>query len=550
MRKFIFLIFSILLFQQSSAQLLRATEGFTRADTLRGMLTPLRNCYDMNYYHLNIKLDIENRKITGSNLFRFTATQDFDQLQFDLFENLQIEKIVYKGKPVKYNRQFNSVFVEFPEVIKQFAKDEFIVYYSGYPVVAQNAPWDGGFIFSKDGSGKPWVAVACQGLGASSWWPCKDHQADEVDSMLISVTIPPGLINVSNGRLRSVVNQKDGYNQHNWFVSYPINNYNVTLNIADYAHFGDSMNGAGGNLTLDYYVLKENLQTAKKHFPPDVKNMINSFEYWFGAYPFYRDGYKLVETPYLGMEHQSAIAYGNKFKKGYNGSDLSGTKLGLTWDYIIIHESGHEWFGNNITSKDIADMWIHESFTTYSEGLFVESTQGKAAGAKYLKGLRQNIRNTEPIIAAYNVNKEGSADMYPKGANLLHSIRTIINDDEKWRRILSELNKTFGLKTTTTEEIVRFINSESGIDFTTVFNQYLRYPEIPTLEIKKLKQAVEYRWKANVNDFNMPLRVKLNQSSDWVYIKPTTDWQVLEVEKKNSQFIIDTDNFYLKIKSF
>ena len=466
---------------------------------------------------MDVKIDIDQKQISGSNLFRFTATQDFNHLQFDLFENLTIEKILFHGEKLNFKREFNAVFLEFPTGIKKGAVEEFTVFYNGHPTIAKRAPWDGGFVFSKDASGKPWVAVACQGFGASSWWPNKDHQSNEVDSMLISVSVPPGLTDVSNGRLRSSKKLADGYTRFNWFVSNPINNYNVTLNIADYAHFSDTFKGEKGNLDLDFYVLRENLEKAKTHFKADVKPMLSCFEHWFGPYPFYRDGYKLVETPYLGMEHQSAVAYGNNYLKGYQGHDISGTGLGLTWDYIIVHESGHEWFGNNITSKDIADMWIHESFTMYSEGLFLECREGKDAGMKYIAGVRNNILNDRPIIGQYNVNEEGSVDMYYKGANMLQTIRSIINDDIKWRRILKGLNSDFGLKTSTTQDIENYISQKSGINLQPVFDQYLRTTKIPVLSYKIVSNNLFYKWSNVIEGFNMPVLIKSGDEEILLY---------------------------------
>ena len=517
--------------------------NFTRADTLRGALSPLRSSYDINYYHLDIKLDIENKKISGSNLFRFTAVQDLNQLQFDLFENLNIEKVNYKGKEIPFKREFNAVFINFPERIKKGTKAEFTVFYHGNPTIARNPPWDGGFTFSADQNGKPWVSVSCQGFGASSWWPNKDHQSDEVDSMLISIAVPKGLMNVSNGRLISTKDKEDNYTQYNWFVSYPINNYNVSLNVADYVHFNDSYQGENGNLTLDYYVLRENLDKAKKQFGENVKPMFGVFENWFGPYPFYRDGYKLIETPYLGMEHQTAVAYGNKYINGYRGRDLSGTGLGLKWDYIIIHETGHEWFGNNITTKDIADMWIHEGFTMYSEALYVESREGKAAGAKYIAGIRSNITNNKPIIGIYNVNHEGSGDMYYKGANLIHMTRILLDDDKKWRELLRGMNKEFGLKTTTTEEVVSYINKITGKNLSKIYDQYLRYAQIPVLEYKQVGNQVSYRWQADVENFDMPIPIKRGNKMEW--IKPEKEWKKLTL---NSEFSPDVLNFYIKLK--
>ncbi len=533
--KSLFIFILTFTFFTSSAQLNHNTT-FTKADSLRGSTTsPLRNCYDINYYHLNIKIDPEDKSLEGYNEFQFTASQDFKVLQFDLFDNLNIDKIVYKNKKLPYKREYNAVFVSFPKNIKKGTKDSFKVYYSGKPIVAKNAPWDGGFVFSQDKDGNPVIATAAQGLGASSWWPNKDQQADEPDSMLISVSVPKNLRNVSNGRLRSVKKIGKDYKQYNWFVAKPINNYGVSINIANYVHLQDTFKGKNGNLSLDYYVLPGHSSTAKNHFDADVKRMLEAFEYWFGPYPFYKDGYKLIETPFLGMEHQSAIAYGNKFKKGYQGLDLSGTGWGLNWDFIIVHESGHEWFGNNITSKDIADLWIHESFTSYSEALFTEYWYGKDAGTAYVIGLRKNILNDFPIIGTYGVNKEGSGDMYYKGANMLHTIRTIINDDKKWRSILTGLNTDFALQTVTTNDIVNYVNRKSGYDFTKVFDQYLRYISIPVLELKQSGESFSYRWNCDVRNFDMPLEIdmgngiyqKVNASSEWKTVR-ARDFKIKE----------------------
>ncbi|WP_026897839.1 M1 family metallopeptidase [Daejeonella oryzae] len=518
-------------------------QAFSRADSLRGNLTALRNCYDINYYHLDVKVDNDQKYISGSNLFKFTATEDFSRLQFDLFENLEIDKVEFQGKPLNFKREFNAVFVDFPQVIKKGSSEQFTVYYKGNPVIAKNAPWDGGFVFSKDKSGKPWVAVACQGFGASSWWPTKDHQSDEVDSMLISVAVPPGLTDVSNGRLRSSKKMADGFTQFNWFVSYPINNYTVSVNIADYAHFSDTFAGENGNLDLDFYVLQENLEKAKIHFNADVKPMLTCFENWFGPYPFYRDGYKLIETPYLGMEHQSAVAYGNNYLKGYRGRDLSGTGLGMTWDFIIVHESGHEWFGNNITSKDIADMWMHEAFTMYSEGLFVECKNGKEAGTKYIEGVRQSIRNDKPIIGPYHVNTEGSGDMYYKGANMLQTIRSVINDDVKWKQILRGLNSEFGLKTSESKDIENYIIEKSGIKLQPIFDQYLRTTKIPVLNYKISGKKLSYKWDNVIDGFDMPVLIKAGNKD--ILLHPG---QQIKTERINSNSISISNGFYVNSK--
>jgi len=531
-----------------SAQLLvKGQPVFTKADSLRGTLTPLRTCYDINYYHLDVKVDVDNRFISGSNLFKFEATQDFNKLQFELFANLKIEKIDYHGKEVPFTREFNSVFVTFPEYIRRASQDSMRVFYSGNPQVAARAPWDGGFVFSKDSNGKPWVATACQGLGASVWWPTKDHQADEVDSMLISISVPKGLSDVSNGRLRKKTARRDGYTQFDWFVSNPINNYSVSVNIGDYVNFKDTYQGEKGPLDLSYWVLRENEAKAKKFFPTNVIPMLKAFEHWFGPYPFYEDSYKLVDVPYTGMEHQSAVTYGNGYANGYRGRDASDTGWGMKWDFIIIHESGHEWFGNNITSKDLADMWIHESFTNYSESLFIDYNYGKQAGLEYVHGIRSGIQNNSPVQGPYGVNQEGSGDMYPKGGVLLNTIRTIINDDEKWRQILRGLNKTFYHQTVNYEDVVNYISEQSGKSLNPVFDQYIKHTNIPTLEFRFKENKLYSRWIADVDNFNMPVKVRI-KGGQYQFIEPDRSWKEVNIAGATKENLeVDTFNYYIGV---
>ena len=548
-KKLTFLTLLIISSTATFAQLGVDKETFTRADSLRGFLTPLRTCYDINYYHVDVKFDIPDKSISGNVQFKFTATQDFSKLQFDLFSNLKVEKVVYKGQELPYTREFNAVFITFPQAIKKDSRDEFTVYYSGHPTIAKRAPWDGGVEYNIDSLGKPWVSTACQGMGASVWWPTKDHQADEVDSALISISVPTGLKDVSNGRLRKVTKLKDGYTRFDWFVANPINNYDIEANIGDYAHYTDTYNGEKGKLTLDFWPLSYNLDKAKKQWGDNAKPMIKAFEYWFGPYPFYEDGYKLVESHHLGMEHQSGTAYGNHYHNGYLGRDLSGTGWGLKWDFIVIHESGHEWFGNNITSKDLGDMWIHESFTNYSESLFIENRFGnKQAGQEYVHGTRLLISNDRPIVGPYNVNKEGSSDMYYKGGNLLNMVRTIINDDEKWRSILRGLNKTFYHQTVTYDDIVNYICDQSGIDLKPVFDQYLHYKNLPILEFMVNREGkLAVRWQADAKGFNMPVRVKI-KGGEYQFIKPTTRFTPVTIEGATRDNIeVDTFNYYIGV---
>lgn len=542
-------LFVLLTGHQAQSQLLvKAQDLYSRGDSLRGTLTPLRTCYDINYYHLDVRVDPDERFISGSNLFKFTATEDFDRLQFDLFDNLKVERVVYKGLELPFSREFHAVFIDFPQTIRAGAQDEFIVHYSGHPVQAKRAPWDGGFDFKKDSNGKHWIATACQGLGASVWWPNKDHQSDEVDSLLISISVPQGLINVSNGRFRGSEDLGDGYVRYNWFVSNPINNYNVAVNIGDYVHHQGTFQGENGPLDLDYWVLRENAEIAIPHLEHNVTTMLEAFEHWFGPYPFYEDGYKIVETAHLGMEHQSAIAYGNQYQNGYLGRDGSGSGWGNKWDFIVIHESGHEWFGNNITSNDLADMWIHESFTNYSEALYVDYHFGKRAGQEYIHGNRRGIQNTSPIQGPYHVNREGSGDMYNKGGVIHHMIRTIIDDDEKWRQILRGLNREFFHQTVDYEDIVNYITQKSGMDLAPVFEQYVKHANLPILEFFfDAEGRASCRWNADVRTFNMPVRVRVKDGS-YQFIQPSSRWSRVEIPgltKDNLE--VDTFNFYMGV---
>ncbi len=533
--------------QFSQAQLMKAKDIYNKADSLRGELTPPRTCYDIQYYHLDVKVDIDKKFISGSNLFKFQAVERFNKLQFDLFDNLSVDKVEYKGKSIPFSREYNAVFVDFPDYIEKGKLDSFTVHYSGNPIQATRAPWDGGFDWKKDSNGKPWVATACQGLGASVWWPNKDHQSDEVNSMLISVSVPNEVMNVSNGRLIKTEKLKNGYTKYHWRVENPINNYNVALNIGDYAHFKETYKGEKGPLSVDYYVLKENAGKID-HLKKNANETLKAFEHWFGPYPFYEDGYKLVETAHLGMEHQSAIAYGNKYQNGYLGGDGSRTGWGKKWDFIVVHESGHEWFGNNITAKDLGDMWIHESFTNYSEALFIDFFYGKEASQAYVNGNRRGIQNDSPIQGPYNVNKEGSGDMYNKGGVLHNMIRTMIDNDEKWLKILRGLNQVFYHKTVDYNDILGYMSQESGINLDKTFEQYVRRTSIPTLEVIENNPGVfMIRWNSEVEGFDMPVHI-FDKDGKRQLINPTDKFKVMRLEGLTKEnFKVDTFNYYIGV---
>ena len=543
-------------------------KAFTHEDSLRGTYGPSRNWWDVLKYDLHVKFNIEDSTISGYNVISIKPIKkNPGYLQLDLQYPMQIDSIHLRNHKLvndktngqtaeeviqsltftqSNNGKGNSYLVQVPEIHlpRQYPYTFITVYYHGKPRAAVRPPWDGGLIWKKDKNNNPWVSIACQGLGASVWYPCKDHQSDEPDSAEMHITIPDSLVCVGNGHFRGKINNGDGTATYDWAVVNPINNYNIIPYIGKYVHFGEEYAGEKAKLDMDYWVLDYNLDKAKEQFK-DAPRMMKAFEHWFGPYPFYEDGYKLVEAPHLGMEHQSATAYGNGFKNGYRGSDLSGSGWGLKWDFIIVHESGHEWFANNITSKDIADMWIHESFTNYSETLFTDYWYGKEAGNAYVQGTRKKISNDIPIIGPYNVNQEGSGDMYYKGGNMIHMIRQIINDDEKFRQILRGLNKTFYHQTVTTKQIEDYISKQSKHNFSKLFDQYLRTTQIPVLEYKVDGYKLSYRYTNCVKGFDLPLKITF-KTEQW--IKPTEAWKTLDLYPEgDNKFSVDP-NFYIKTK--
>ncbi|UAB86290.1 M1 family metallopeptidase [Zunongwangia sp. SCSIO 43204] len=533
-------LFSMLAFAASS-QVLSNKEKYTEADTLRGSLRAER-AYDALKYHLKLKVDPSEKFIGGTNIITFKTEEELPVIQIDLFENMDIDSIVYHGKNLQYNRKYNAVFIEFGEALAKNTTDSLEFFYSGHPTVAKNAPWDGGFVWTQDEQGNPWVGVAVQGTGASLWYPNKDHQSDEPESVQLDIAVPNGLMNVSNGRMIGKKDLGNGYTEWSWETVNPINNYDVMINIANYEHFSDKFQ----DLTLDYYVLPYNLEKAKKHFE-EVQDMMTCFYEKMGPYPFVEDGYKLVETPYLGMEHQSAVAYGNKYMKGYLGNDLSGTGVGLKWDYIIIHESGHEWYGNSITAKDIADMWIHEGFTTYTEAIYTECGWGKEAALKYIKGQRANIQNRATIIGDYGVNAEGSGDMYFKGSNLLNTIRSIYDNDELWWDTFRDYTATYKHKIIDTKTVEDFFDKPIKTDLKPVFDQYLRHTRIPELQFRKEGKTFAYRWRADAEGFNMPVDVFIDGKE--TRLKPTMEWKKLDKKVSSEDAIKLNDlEFYVNIK--
>ncbi|WP_420838802.1 M1 family metallopeptidase [Aestuariivivens sediminis] len=537
--------FTVMVSMAVNAQdILHEKPYFTRQDSLRGSITPERAWWDLTYYHLDIKINPEDKFLSGKNTIQYKVLQPYSVMQIDLQPPLKLIKAIQNGKELQIIHDGNAHFIELVDQQNTEDINELEVYYEGRPKEAVRPPWDGGISWQKDPNGNHFIASSCQGQGASLWWPCKDHMYDEVDSMLISVNVPSKLIDVSNGRLRKVEQFGDTKTYH-WFVRNPINNYGVNINIGDYVNFSEVYDGLAGNLLMDYYVLKDNLEKAKEHFKQAPK-MMEAFEFWFGQYPFYADSFKLVEVPYLGMEHQSSVTYGNGYQNGYRGMDLSGTGWGLKFDFIIVHEGGHEWFANNITNRDIADMWIHESFTAYSENLFLDYYYGKEASADYVIGTRKLIENQSPIIGPYHVNHHSvGTDMYYKGSNMLHTLRQLIEDDDKWRQILRGLNRTFYHQTVSTNQIENYISKETGYDLNEFFNQYLRTTMIPTLEYKIDGTTLKFRWTNIVPKFDMPIEVSINQTEQWLY--PKAEWQSLTMKERIRAFEVDRD-FYIRSK--
>lgn len=543
--KYLFFIFLLAGFF-ANAQVLNHKKEFTRQDSLRGTDNEFRNWWNVLRYDISVEPDFDKKFIKGKNMIEFeiTGNNPGKIMQIDLQEPMKLGKVKLNGKEVKkVIHEGNVYFLHLNQKFQTNSKHKLELEFSGNPRVAKNAPWDGGWIFTKDAKGRPWMTVACQGLGASVWFPNKDYQGDEPDKgASLAMTVPEDLIAIGNGRLIDM-NQIGDKLEFVWEVKNPINNYNITPYIGHFTEIKDTYKGEKGDLTLNYWVLDYNRDKAEKQLI-QTKDMLKSFEHWFGPYPFYEDGYKLVETSHLGMEHQSAIAYGNHFENGYLGRDLSESGWGMKWDFILIHESGHEWFGNSITTKDVADMWVHEAFTSYSETLHTHQLFGKEAGNDYVIGTRVKIENDIPMIGVYGVNQEGSGDIYYKGANMIHTFRQLLEDDEKFRQILRGMNEEFYHQTVTTKEIEDYMSQMSGIDLTEFFNQYLRTTMIPTLEYKINGNEITYRWINVVEKFDMP--VKIANSEIWLF--PNSEWKTEKLKdglEKN--FRIDR-NFYILMK--
>jgi len=511
----------------------------TRADLLRGEYGRYRANNDLLSYRLDLRVDPDRKFLSGTNTIRFKMLADDTRIQLDLYDNLAIDEIRLGGTALEYERELNSFFVKFPSTLKAGKTYAIDVRYSGSP---REQGRFGGIAFRKDPDGRHWINTACEGEGASIWWPNKDQWRDEVEEMELRVAVPNDLVDVSNGKFVGKTDLGDGYTRWDWHIQYPINNYNVSLNIGNYTHFADRL----GDLPLDFYVLPGSLEKAKVQFA-QAKPMIEAFERFFGEYPFRKDGYKLIEAPYSGMEHQSAVTYGNHFANGYLEKDWTGVGISTKFDFIIIHESGHEWFGNAISAADISDMWIHEGWTTYLEDLYVEHMFGREDALKYINGYKSKVRNREPIITQRGIHRSPSQDMYFKGALFLHTLRSVVDDDERWWKLLRDLFQQFKYQNIMTEDLVQFFNARLGRTLTPLFDQYLRRAALPTLELafNEKDGTVAYRWDAAERAFSMP--IKVGKRAEWQTIVPTTDWAIMRSPVAKDEFEVATDLFYVNV---
>jgi aminopeptidase N len=523
----------------STAGAAQAPRTPSRADILRGEYSAWRANNDLLSYDLDIRIDPEKKSIGGKNTIRFKMLKDDTRIQLDLFANLKVDKIMQGSTELKYTRELGTVFVDFPTTLKKNSVQSIDFYYSGFP---QEVGRFGGISFRKDPAGRHWVTTACEGIGASIWWPNKDQQRDEVENMRMRVAVPSNLVDVSNGKFVGKTDLGDGYTRYDWEISYPINNYCVSINVGSYEHFSDKL----GDLAMDYYCLPENLERAKRQFA-QAKPMMEAFQKHFGEYPFKRDGYKLIEVPYSGMEHQSAVTYGNRFANGYLERDWTGVGVSLKFDFIIIHESAHEWFGNSITASDVSDQWIHEGWATYAECVYVEALFGRDDAIRYTNGYKTKVRNQQAIITTHEINRTPSQDQYFKGALFLHTLRSVIDDDDRWWKVMREYCREFKYRNILTEDLVRFYNARTGRNLTPIFDQYLRQAALPVLELrfKEAEGGVEYRWKAAVKEFAMP--VKVGRKGNWQVIQPTSDWKTMKTDVRKDDFEVATDLYYIEV---
>jgi aminopeptidase N len=510
-------------------------------ETAPGGIRQEQKWWNLIYYKIDITPDYGRKYITGTNSITFSALQSDTILQIDLQDPMRITSVRWKDKSLVFKHSKEDTYlVIFPTVIKAGEKQTISIHFEGAPKESLKPPYDNGWIWAKDLNGRPFISVACEGSGASIWLPCKDVLYDEPDNgVSFSITVPDTLTAVANGRLKKKSIGKQGTTTYTWKVVNPINNYNIIPYIGKYVSWHENYGGLKGKLDCDYWVLDYNLTKAKSHFK-QTDTMLRAFEYWAGPYPFYEDSYKLVEAPMSGMEHQSALAYGNEFQNGLRGKDIiSGSGWGLKWDFVLVHESGHEWFGNSITSSSYGDSWIHEGFTKYLETLYTSYVFGIEAGNDYAVGTWKRIKNDVPVLGT------NTSDQYYKGSAMLHMIRQIIGDT-LFKEVLTGLSKEFYHQAVNTNEILNFFNRYTKKDFTKIFDQYLKTIQVPAFSYSFQDSIFRYRWENCIKDFSMPVRITFD-GENYQFIFPSTQWQTSKVSTASSKGFHVDRNFYITV---
>jgi len=514
----------------------------TPNNNLIGNLNENRSSYRVSFYDINIDFDIDHKSLAGFVTIKAESIRDLNKLQIDLAENLNIKKITYENKELSFSREFDAILIDFNSTIVKGSIFEFTVFYDGIPQSADNPPWAGGFTWSKDKNGRDWIAVSCEGEGARIWWPNKDHITAEGDSVRMKYTVPSNTVAVGNGKLRNIIT-KNNKSTYEWFVGNPINNYNISVQIGNYVAVQDTFIKDDTIHNMNHYVLDYNKELASNYFTQS-KEVIRFYEKYFGDYQWYEDGYKLIEVPYLGMEHQSAVTYGNGFSI-YNGVRSKSWPMYGVIDPLIIHETGHEWFGNSVTASDPTHIWIHEGLQVYSEAIYFEDKfKSYEVGVHYLNTLKNRIVNEVPIVGNENENHWAlHGDTYMKGAWVMHTLRSTINDDKSWFEILKEFMEENAKGFVNTRDFFDKVNEITGDDYWYFAEQYFYSSAQPELEYYQTDNEFFYRWN-NVNEnFSMPIDLLINGSSTRVF--PTKKFKSFNISK-HSQIEVMEWKYYVK----
>jgi len=516
----------------------------TPNNLLMGYLNENRSSYRVSFYDINIDFNLEKKSINGFVTIKAESLNDLRKLQIDLAKNLKISRISYKDVDLNFSREYDAVLIDFPDYIKKGDIFEFTVFYNGIPQGADNPPWAGGFTWSKDKEERDWIAVSCEGEGARIWWPNKDHITAEGDSVRMAYTVPSNVVAVGNGKLRSV-KSKNNKSTYEWFVNNPINNYNISVQIGNYVAVQDTLIKENEVHYINHYVLDYNEELAANYFIQS-KEVIRFYEKYFGDYQWYEDGYKLIEVPYLGMEHQSAVTYGNGFSL-YNGVRSKSWPMYGVIDPLIIHETGHEWFGNSVTASDPTHIWIHEGMQVYSESLYFEDKfDSYDVGVHYLNSIKNRIVNEIPIVGNENENHWAlNGDTYMKGAWIMHTLRSVINDDAVWFEILKEFMIENAKGFANTKDFFDKVYEKTSLDLWYFAEQYFYTPNQPQLEYYQTNSEFFYRW-SNVNDnFIMPIDLLVNGKT--IRALPSQEFQSIKITKHSQVEVMDW-KFYVEPK--